>query len=185
MAHLLGIAIKPKSKKDSWKLRRALSALAKKDSTLAVSSNWFTGQSKLKGMSEDQLESIINRVKNEYKIDIDVFGLEIFSEIQVVNGKPRVNEPIMRVKVVTPEEYMGSVIGDFNLRRGHVSATEDHGGAKLITGLVPLEEMFGYTNKLNSMTRWQATYTMELDHYQEVVLPEDHPPKRPAMIMRG
>lgn len=90
----------------------------------------------------------------------------------------------MLIKVITPEEYLGSVIGDLNVRRGQVTALEDSDSGKIVTGLVPLEQMFGFTSKLNSMTRWKATYTMELDHFEEVILPPDHPPKRPAMIMR-
>ena len=74
----------------------------------------------------------------------------------------------MRVEVVTPENYMGDVIGDLNSRRGHVGGTESRGNAKLITAMVPLANMFGYVNNLRSMSQGRAQYSMFFDHYEKV-----------------
>jgi len=77
-------------------------------------------------------------------------------------------EPMMKVEVMTPEEYMGDVIGDLNSRRGQIQGTEARGVAQMITALVPLANMFGYVNQLRSMTQGRAQYTMQFSHYEEV-----------------
>ena len=86
----------------------------------------------------------------------------------VKKAKPVLLEPIMRVEVVTPEEYMGSVNGDLNRRRGHIEKMEPRpGGAQVITAYVPLSEMFGYTTDLRSMTQGRATSTMHFERYDQ------------------
>jgi elongation factor G len=77
-------------------------------------------------------------------------------------------EPIMKVEVVTPEEYLGNVIGDLNSRRGHIIGTDTRGNAQLVSAMVPLANMFGYVNNLRSTTQGRAAYTMQFDHYAEV-----------------
>ncbi len=81
---------------------------------------------------------------------------------------PVLLEPMMRVEVVTPEEYMGDVIGDLNSRRGQVSGMDQRGNARVITSQVPLANMFGYVNQLRSMTQGRAQFTMHFDHYERV-----------------
>jgi elongation factor G len=83
-------------------------------------------------------------------------------------AKPVLLEPIFAVEVVTPEDYMGDVIGDLNCRRGRVHNMEERGNAKVITAQVPLSEMFGYATDVRSMTQGRATYTMQFDKYEEV-----------------
>ncbi len=83
-------------------------------------------------------------------------------------ANPVLLEPIMKVEVEVPEEYMGEVIGDINRRRGQVSSMEDRAGNKIITAMVPLAEMFGYSTDLRSFTQGRGTYSMEFDHYEEV-----------------
>ena len=84
-------------------------------------------------------------------------------------AKPIILEPIMRVEVTTPEEFMGDVIGDLNSRRGRIEAMEDlSGGAKLVKAMVPLASMFGYTGDIRSMSQGRAASTMELAQYEEV-----------------
>ncbi len=82
--------------------------------------------------------------------------------------KPYLMEPVMAVEVVTPEEYMGDVIGDLNSRRGLVEDMVDRGNAKVVSSLVPLSEMFGYSTDLRSKTQGRATYTMQFEQYREV-----------------
>ena len=77
-------------------------------------------------------------------------------------------EPIMKVEIETPEEYMGDVIGDCNKRRGQVNSMDDRAGVKLVTAMIPLSEMFGYSTDLRSMSQGRATYSMLFDSYQEV-----------------
>ena len=77
-------------------------------------------------------------------------------------------EPVMKVEVVTPEDYMGDVIGDLNSRRGQISGTEPRGVATVINAMVPLANMFGYVNTLRSMSQGRAQYTMQFDHYEQV-----------------
>jgi elongation factor G len=81
---------------------------------------------------------------------------------------PIILEPIMKVEVVTPEEYMGNVVGDLNSKRGQVGQMSDRGPAKVIDAQVPLAEMFGYATQLRSMTQGRAAYAMEFLHYAEV-----------------
>ena len=83
-------------------------------------------------------------------------------------ANPVLLEPIMKVEVEVPEEYMGDVIGDINRRRGQVSSMEDRAGNKIVTAMVPLAEMFGYSTDLRSFTQGRGTYSMEFDHYEEV-----------------
>lgn len=83
-------------------------------------------------------------------------------------ANPILLEPIMKVEVVTPEEFMGDVIGDLNSKRGRIDTMEDRLGVKVVTAHVPLAEMFGYTTSLRSMTQGRASSTMELEHYEEV-----------------
>jgi elongation factor G len=84
-----------------------------------------------------------------------------------VKARPVLLEPLMKVEVVTPEDYMGDVMGDLNRRRGIVQGMEDSPSGKIINAHVPLSEMFGYATDLRSQTQGRATYTMEFDHYAE------------------
>ncbi len=86
----------------------------------------------------------------------------------VTRAKPVLLEPVFRVEVVTPEEFMGDVIGDLNRRRGHVSGMEQRGNAQVITAYVPLANMFGYATDVRSATQGRATYTMQFERYEEV-----------------
>jgi elongation factor G len=83
-------------------------------------------------------------------------------------AKPVLLEPIFAVEVVTPEEFMGDVIGDLNRRRGHVHGMEPRGNAQVVSAYVPLAEMFGYATDLRSTTQGRATYTMQFERYEEV-----------------
>ncbi|HYB26006.1 MAG TPA: elongation factor G [Solirubrobacteraceae bacterium] len=86
----------------------------------------------------------------------------------VARAKPVLLEPVFAVEVVTPEEFMGDVIGDLNRRRGHVHGMEQRGNAQVINAFVPLAEMFGYATDLRSTTQGRATYTMQFERYDEV-----------------
>jgi len=83
-------------------------------------------------------------------------------------AKPKLLEPIMAVEVVTPEDYLGDVMGNLNARRGRVEHLEPRGNAQVVRARVPLAEMFGYATDLRSTTQGRATFTMQFDRYEEV-----------------
>lgn len=107
-----------------------------------------------------------------HDVDSSVMAFEIAGRAAVREGLPqagpRLLEPIMKVEAVTPEEYMGDIIGDLNSRRGNVSGMDQRGNARVVNAMVPLANMFGYVNTLRSMSQGRAQFTMEFDHYQEV-----------------
>ena len=86
----------------------------------------------------------------------------------IQKGSPAILEPIMRVEVVVPVDFMGSIVGDLNGRRGQIQGMDDRGNAKIIKAHVPLSEMFGYATDMRSMTQGRASYSMYFDHYSEV-----------------
>jgi len=107
-----------------------------------------------------------------HDVDSSVLAFEIAAKAAFREGisaaGPVLLEPMMSVEVVTPEGYMGDVIGDLNSRRGQVSESEKRANAQVIKAMVPLANMFGYVNNLRSMSQGRASYSMEFDHYQQV-----------------
>jgi elongation factor G len=112
------------------------------------------------------------------EIAFKVAGSLAFKEA-AKRAKPVLLEPIFAVEVVTPEEFLGDVIGDLSRRRGRVEGQERRGNALAVTGKVPLSEMFGYATDLRSNTQGRATYTMQFDSYDEV------PPNIAEKIVEG
>mgnify|MGYP000379795655 CR=1 FL=1 len=272
---VIQVAIEPKTKADQEKMGIALQRLAEEDPTFKVSTNHETGQTLIAGMGELHLEIIVDRMKREFKVEVNVGkpqvayketikksvkvegkyirqsggrgqyghvwleleplerggGYEFVNKIVggvipkefipsvdagvqeamqsgVLAGYPVVDvrvtlfdgsyhevdssdmafriaaaqafregmkkadpvllEPIMKVEVVVPEEYMGDVMGDLNARRGRIEGMELRGNAQVIRAYVPLAEMFGYATDLRSKTQGRGTYTMQFDHYEEV-----------------
>jgi elongation factor G len=107
-----------------------------------------------------------------HDVDSSVLAFEIAAKAAFREGIPKAGpkllEPIMKVEVITPEEYMGDVIGDLNSRRGQVSGMESRGNAKVVSATVPLAAMFGYVNNLRSLSQGRAQYTMLFSHYEQV-----------------
>ena len=107
-----------------------------------------------------------------HDVDSNVLTFQIaaqaaFRELKE-KGDPRLLEPIMKVEVTSPEEYVGSVIGDLNSRRGMIQGQDMRGNATIINAMVPLANMFGYVNTLRSFSQGRASYVMEFAHYEEV-----------------
>ena len=100
-------------------------------------------------------------------LTFDIAARAAFREL-ANRGVAKLLEPIMKVEVVTPEDFLGGVIGDLNSRRGQVQGTDSRGNAQVITAMVPLANMFGYINTLRSMSQGRAQYSMEFDHYEQV-----------------
>lgn len=272
---VIQVAIEPKTKADQEKMGIALQRLSEEDPTFKVSTNHETGQTLIAGMGELHLEIIVDRMRREFKVEVNVgkpqvayketikksvkvegkyirqsggrgqyghvwleleplergAGYEFVNKIVggvipkefipsvdagvqeamqsgVLAGYPVVDvrvtlfdgsyhevdssdmafriaaaqafregmkkadpvllEPIMKVEVVVPEEYMGDVMGDINSRRGRIEGMELRGNAQVIRAYVPLAEMFGYATDLRSKTQGRGTYTMQFDHYEEV-----------------
>ena len=107
-----------------------------------------------------------------HDVDSSVLAFEIAARAAtreaIRTGKPKLLEPMMNVEVVTPEDYMGDIIGDLNSRRGQIQGTEARGVATSIKAFVPLANMFGYVNTLRSMSQGRAQFTMQFDHYEQV-----------------
>ncbi|MEQ8398729.1 elongation factor G [Thalassobaculum sp.] len=107
-----------------------------------------------------------------HDVDSSVLAFEIAARAAfkegVAKAGPQLLEPIMKVEVVTPDEYMGDIIGDLNSRRGQVSGMDQRGNARVVDAMVPLANMFGYVNTLRSMSQGRAQYTMQFDHYEPV-----------------
>jgi elongation factor G len=107
-----------------------------------------------------------------HAVDSDQLSFEICArqafKSAASKAGPKLLEPIMKLEIVTPEEYMGDIIGDLNRRRGDVSGMETKGGAKVISAKVPLSEQFGYVTVLRTLSSGRATSSMEFSHYQEV-----------------
>ncbi len=273
---VIGIAVEPKTQKDLDKLGIALGKLAEEDPTFTVKTDQDSGQTIISGMGELHLDIIIDRLRREFGVEINVGapqvsykealggtyqmrevfkkqsggrgkfadiifeigpadegvqGLQFIDEVKggnvpkefipavqkgfesaMANGplagfgidsmkvtlkdgsfhpvdsdalsfeicarngfreatpkcRPVLKEPIMKVEVVTPEEYMGDIIGDLNKRRGQIEGTESKGVATAIKAKVPLSGMFGYVTVLRTLSSGRATSTMEFSHYDEV-----------------
>jgi elongation factor G len=107
-----------------------------------------------------------------HDVDSSVMAFEIAARAAFREGMhkaaPKLLEPLMRVEVVTPEEYMGDIIGDLNSRRGQVTDMDQRGNARVILGLVPLANMFGYVSNLRGMSQGRAQFTMHFERYTEV-----------------
>ena len=107
-----------------------------------------------------------------HDVDSSVMAFEIAARAAFREAMPKAKavllEPMMKVEVVTPEEYMGDIIGDLNSRRGQVSGMEQRGVNHVVNSMVPLANMFGYVNNLRSMSQGRASYTMTFDHYEQV-----------------
>jgi len=276
-APVIGIAVEPKTKADVEKMGIAIGKLAEEDPTFQVRTDEASGQTVISGMGELHLDIIIDRMKREFKVEVNVGepqveykeavtqtvehrevykkqsggrgkfgdivftlgpvdedfegeGLQFVNEIKggnipkefipsvekgfieaMKNGPLAgfsvdtlkvvlkdgsfhpvdsdqlsfelaaklgfkaaakaagavILEPIMKLEVVTPEEYMGDIVGDLNRRRGQVNDMSDRNGAKIIRAMVPLANMFGYVTTLRTLSSGRATSTMEFDHYEE------------------
>jgi elongation factor G len=107
-----------------------------------------------------------------HDVDSSVMAFEIAARAAfreaAAKAAPILLEPVMAVEVVTPEEYMGDIIGDLNSRRGHITGMEPRANAQVINAMVPLATMFGYVNTLRSLSQGRAQFTMTFDHYEPV-----------------
>jgi elongation factor G len=107
-----------------------------------------------------------------HEVDSSEMAFKIAGSMAFKDGmkkaSPVLLEPIMKVEVTVPEEYMGDVMGDMNSRRGRIEGMEARNGAQVIRGFIPLSEMFGYATDLRSKTQGRGTYAMEMDHFEQV-----------------
>src|SRR5205085_571065 len=193
---VIHVAVEPKTKDAQDKLSRALQALSDEDPSFQVHTDEETGQTIIGGVIpkeyipsvdagiQDALQSGV--VAGYAMVDVratlvygsyhDVDSSEMAFKIAgsmalkeaAKKAKPILLEPIMHVEVVTPEDYMGDVIGDLSSRRGKVEGMEQRGSSQVIRSQVPPAEMFGYSTDLRSRTQGRATYTMQFHSYQQV-----------------
>jgi elongation factor G len=124
-----------------------------------------------------------------HEVDSSALAFEIASRAAMKEGLaksgPKLLEPVMRVEVVTPRDYMGDVIGDLNSRRGRITGQDQRGNAEVINAMVPLANMFGYSRSLRALSRGRASYLAEFDHYEAMPSSDDDPPFAPAVGMRA
>ena len=107
-----------------------------------------------------------------HEVDSSEMAFKIAGSMAFKNGmekaKPVLLEPIMKVQIITPEDYFGDLMGNVSSRRGTIAGTDDRAGAKIIDAQIPLSEMFGYATELRSRTQGRGQFTMQFDHYAEV-----------------
>jgi elongation factor G len=107
-----------------------------------------------------------------HDVDSSTMAFEIAARTAFREVMPKAGacllEPVMKVEVITPEDYMGDIIGDLNSRRGQITNMDQRGNARVIDAMVPLATMFGYVNTLRSMSQGRAQFTMEFAHYEQV-----------------
>ena len=107
-----------------------------------------------------------------HEVDSSEMAFQIAGSMAFQDGVkkagPVILEPIMKVEVLTPEDFMGDVMGDINAKRGQIQEMTERSGIKVIRAMVPLASMFGYATDLRSMSQGRASYTMEFDHYEQV-----------------
>jgi elongation factor G len=107
-----------------------------------------------------------------HDVDSSVMAFEIAARAAfregIAKASPRLLEPIMRIEAVTPDEYLGDIIGDLNSRRGNITGMDQRGNARIVNAMVPLANMFGYVNTLRSMSQGRAQFSMFFDHYEQV-----------------
>ena len=107
-----------------------------------------------------------------HDVDSSVLAFEIAARAAfreaMTKAAPRLLEPVMKVEIITPEEYMGDIIGDLNSRRGNVGGMDQRGNARVVSAMIPLANMFGYVNTLRSMSQGRAQFSMQFDHYEQV-----------------
>jgi len=107
-----------------------------------------------------------------HDVDSSVLAFEIAARAAFREGipkcAPKILEPVMKVEVISPEDYLGDVIGDLNSRRGQVTGMDQRGNARVVDAMVPLANMFGYVKTLRSMSQGRAQFSMVFDHYEQV-----------------
>jgi elongation factor G len=146
-------------------LPKEFSAAVEKSLRNAVESGVLAGFP-LVGLKATLVDGAFNDIDSS-EVAFEIAARSAFRE-GIIKAGPKLLEPMMQVEVVTPEDFMGDVIGDLNSRRGQVTGMDSRGNARVITAQVPLANMFGYVNALRSMSQGRAQYTMHFDHYSEV-----------------
>src|SRR5437867_1780946 len=176
-APVIAVAIEPKTRADDEKLGVSLSRLALEDPTFKVTSEEETGQTLIHETGVLAGYPVVDvRVRlvdgSYHEVDSSEMAFKIAASMAFKEAARRAKtvllEPVMDVEVVTPEEYMGAVVGDLNSRRGRIVAMEARGSSQVIRANVPLGQMFGYVTDLRSMTQGRATSTMQFARYEEV-----------------
>jgi elongation factor G len=126
----------------------------------------FVAGYKMEDVSVELFDGSFHEVDSS-EIAFKLAGINAFKEA-AQKASAVILEPIMKVEIRTPEQYMGDINGNISSKRGQVEGTEEMGGKTIIHAKVPLSELFGYTNTLRSMTQGRASMTMEFDHYEVV-----------------
>ncbi|MEZ0224548.1 MAG: hypothetical protein ACAH83_08345 [Alphaproteobacteria bacterium] len=181
--YLFEVDVKPVFENDWRKLVQLLDVLAKEAGISIVE-----GEQKifLQAMTEPQVETVIAKLRDEYRMEIALGEPEIFCLYRgfLSKGVPLLWEPVMEVKVSGPKVLSHKIENALRNRRGRIIQIAPRGSdGCLVRAYVPLENMFGYSDTLASLSQEKASYTIAFDHFIPLP-PDDEPPKRPAVIMR-
>lgn len=172
---VLSILITPKTSADAERMDHGLTKLAAKDPFFRATTDSVSGQTVLKGTDELHLDRLIDRLIREFMVEAKIGAPSVI--YRKINRK--LLEPIMKIEVATPDECMRIVMGDIQSRRGKILDQDTLGTPTKIEALVPLANMFGYVNKLLSMSSGLASFSMQFDHYAAFPTgnhPDDRPP---------
>ncbi|KAJ8429852.1 hypothetical protein Cgig2_011850 [Carnegiea gigantea] len=161
---VIKVTVKPKTKADIDRMETGLIKLAQKDPSFHFSYNEETNSAIINGMGELHLEIIVDRLKREF-----ILAARGSFREGMKKASPKLLEPIIKVKIVPPNEHLGVVSGDLNSSKGQINSYGDKlGGLKIVDALVPLAEMFNYGSTVRSMRKGRASYTMLLAKFDVV-----------------
>jgi translation elongation factor EF-G len=182
--HLLETEIKPKAKSDWKKLYRLILDVGKRDKSLLITVKRFSKKMILRGMSEGQLQSVLESAQREHGIDLIVSPVEIIYRLVNVRGAPQVLEPIMKIQISTPEKFSAVIKQGLHNRGGKIENQSRQDDRWLIDATVALVNLLGWENELRQATHGLATVTLKVDRYEPVELPDGDPPFKMAAAMR-
>jgi translation elongation factor EF-G len=166
---VLSLTITPDTEADQERLRAGLAALMAEDPTIRVQPGPQAGEIAIGVMGELQLEIICDRLKREFDVEATLGKPRVIHRQTLgSDGAAVTSEPIMRVEVVAPSEYVIDVVEKLSARRGEILSLEDRKGTRVVTARVPMSSMFGYASDLRERTLGRATFTSTFDRYEPV-----------------
>ncbi|GEM_PF-3484642 len=183
--HVVEIEIKPQSKSDWKKLQRAVIEFGKKDMSLAISIKRFRKKILLKGTSEGHLETALQCIQIEHKIDLTLSPMEIIYQLSNEGGIVQVLEPIMKIEVRTPVRFLEVVKQDLHNRGAKIENQDRQNDMSMIGATSALICLLGWESELRRTSHGLANATVKLDRYEPVEFPEGDPPFAMAAAMRA
>ena len=166
-AALIELTLTPATDSDRERLEHGLRVLTAEDPTLHSTMDPASGISTIGALGEMHLEIVIDRLSREFHVSAGLTKPRVVYKEARFAQMTVLLEPVMRVEVVVPKDYIGDVMGDLASRRGRIQSQDERGGTQIVNARVPLSEMFGYATDLRSRTQGRATYSMHFDRYEQ------------------